>query len=362
MERNDRARKNTQRPQLINAAAALFLAIFCASAAAGQQPAASPSPTPAIRRWLNVETISLAVRNRYSKPDSDRPATHSLQYQAAVRARFKFDAEGRYSVVGDARTGSTWTGSWNNTGIGSAAGQRAFSLKQLYFEAIPVKGLDIQVGGLGVRNGINTEITGYDNDGYLVGGRISLKFPKRLYFDEVSVTSAYLGDFKRPNVFRRFHRFGRSNFHQFMVVKNFGDRVEFSADYANEDGRDMLRQAVAVKVPEAKVVDNILFENYERVDPDAGYGYNLQADKKIGKKFKAIGGFTHLDQPMLTSDRFSIGNRFHLAGIYNINSEFAVSGWWVQGIGPLPAGTERTRLNFMLSYNVLPALRRMRIF
>ncbi len=67
-------------------------------------------------------------------------------------------------------------------------------LRQLYFDAKPVDGLELQIGSLGFNLGENTEVTGYDNDSYVVGERVQLKMPKRLYFDEVSFTHGYVGD------------------------------------------------------------------------------------------------------------------------------------------------------------------------
>jgi len=67
--------------------------------------------------------------------------------------------------------------------------------------------------------GQSTEVTSYDYDGYLVGERITLDRPGNLYFDEISITYGFLGDFNRPNVFGRLHRLGQSNYHEFGVSK-----------------------------------------------------------------------------------------------------------------------------------------------
>ena len=248
------------------------------------------------------------------------------------------------------------------TGWGTGRATWNVFVKQLYFEAKPVKGLSVQFGGIGINNGVNTEVTGYDNDGYIMGERVSLKYPKKLYFDEIHVTYAHLGDLTRPNVFRRFKRLDESNYHQFLAIKNLNKRVSFSADYTFESGVDFLRQAVKVKVPETKVLDNLLFENYQVVYPDAGYGFNLQGEKKVTKKLTLLGGFARIDRVMLNGDRFPRGNRFHLTGTYALSKEFTIYAWIIQGVGPIPAPLARTRVNVIFAYNILQGLRRAHIY
>jgi hypothetical protein len=42
-----------------------------------------------------------------------------------------------------------------------------------------------------------TEAITYDNDNYITGARVSIRFQK-LYFDEISVTTATVSDILRP--------------------------------------------------------------------------------------------------------------------------------------------------------------------
>src|SRR5205085_629189 len=108
---------------------------------------------------------------------------------------------------------------------------RDFNLRQLYFDARPVDGIQIQVGGLGIERGENTEITTYDNDGYIVGERLHIARPKRLYFDDIVATRAFIGDTNQPNVFRRLHRLDEANYYQLLVRKTVNKAFGFSADY-----------------------------------------------------------------------------------------------------------------------------------
>src|SRR3954471_8526955 len=268
------------------------------------KPSPAPLPHPEVHRWFDVELLTLSTRYRFIKNANGQTANNQQQWQFQGRARFKFDRKAKYSIVTQLGTGYALTSGWNNTGIGTGDAQGNIYPKLLYFDAKPVKPLEIQFGGIAPNNGENTEITGYDNDVYIMGERVVIRAPKSIYFDEVSVTNAFIGDQNTPNVFRRFKHLDRSNYHQFLVRKKVNSRVGFSADYTFESGIDTLRQAVKVNTPELKFADSLLYENYERIDPNAGYGFALTGTKHINPKFELNGGFVKISHTMFNADRF----------------------------------------------------------
>jgi hypothetical protein len=357
----------------------LFTAVECFTQTA-PQVLTSPTPetplkTPAkqsapksfaaksgLTRWFDLNTLSVATRYHFIKNANRTTAADNDQYQFIAKGKFKFDAAGRYSIFAGIQTGTSFTSGWENSGWGTGRHQTNIYVKQLYFEAKPVNRLSIQFGGIGINNGVNSEATGYDNDAYIMGERVTLKYPKQLYFDEISLTNAHLGDLTQPNVFRRFTRLNESNYHQFLFVKNLNKRISLSGDYTFESGMDTLRQAVLIKASETRLFDSILFENYERLDPNAGYGFNLQGDKKIGKRLTLTGGVIRIDRSILNGDKFPRGNRLHLTGVYNLSREFSITAWIVEGIGPIPGNIPRTRIDVILNYNILQTLRRAHIF
>ncbi|MFN2502197.1 MAG: hypothetical protein ABR530_09310 [Pyrinomonadaceae bacterium] len=333
--------------------------------APGAQPAkpATASPVhPEFKRWVDIEAVSLSTRYRLVKNSAGVTTNNQQQWQIAARGRFKFDKRGRYSVYAGLFTGNAINSGWNNTGLGTGDLQTKLYVKQLFLQAKPGGGVDMQFGSIAVNNGENTEITGYDNDVYITGERVTLRRPKDVYFDEVSATFAFLGDNNRPSVFRRFRHLNKSNYHQFLVRKQVTKRVGFSADYTFESGRDTLRQAVRVKVPETELVDVVLFENYQRVSPDVGYGFNLSGEKAATKKLTINGGFARIDRPMLNADRFPPGKRLYLGGSFKLSREFSVSSIIIQGVGRLPTlQTPRTRFELILTYNFVQTLRRLKL-
>jgi hypothetical protein len=70
-----------------------------------------------------------------------------------------------------------------------------------------------------------TEITTYNNDGFLTGQRVIARRPRELFFDEIVYTAGFFGDITTPNLNRRYHRLKQGNYHQFIVSKNFGERA-----------------------------------------------------------------------------------------------------------------------------------------
>lgn len=346
-----------------------FLLRLCLVACAfvGIAVAQSPTPTPPVhpevKRWFDAETLTAATRYRYTDSDNHAITTSLQQYQVVARGRFKFDRKGKYSVVGIMAAGSNIQSGWNLTGWGTGDFQGDFPVKQLYFEAKPVKQVEVQFGGIAPYNGENSEITGYDNDAYLMGERVRIKSPKKLFFDEISATTAFLGDITKPNVFRRFNRLDTWNYYQILVRKVINKRAVFSADYTYEAGVDTLRQGLKLTIPEVKVLDTLRFENYERIDPNAGYGFGLTAEKKATKKLSFIYGMSDINHVMLNGDRYQRGTRLFFHAAYKISPELTVGPVFLQAVGPLDGPTRiRSRVEFIATYNVLDALHRLRVF
>lgn len=324
---------------------------------------ASGAPTKKndLDRWIEFDTISFSDRYHFIENTNHSKAANNNQYQVLIKGRFKFDAEGKYAVTAGLFTGNNFTTTWNNTGWGTGRHQTNLYVKQLYFQARPVKGLELQIGGFPILFGQSTEATAYDNDNYITGERVSLKYPRKLFFDDISVTNAFLGDLNQPNVFRRFKRLGRSNYRQFLVARHIGKRANFSADYTFQSGTDTLRQAIRIKVPESKLFDSVVYENYQIVGDRPGYGFNAFGEKKLNKTFSLSGGFAHIDRKLLNGDRFAQGNRIHFTLGAKLGHDFSLSIPFTQMLGSSPDVRIRTRVDVVLTYNLLGFLQRKKV-
>src|SRR5688500_1458854 len=271
-----------------HAAAAATISLFAATAASAQtqiasagsadaaQPVAKPVPA---HRWYEAQTIQLDARYRLIDTSGGVRSSNSLQHRDTFRGAFRFDPRGRYTLQAGAGTGSAFTGTWDNAGPGIGDADINFGVRYLYASAAPMKGLELQVGGLGLVRGESTEITSYDNDGYIVGERVSVKQPARFYFDEISVSAGYLGDTSTPSVFERFDRFDEHSYTQALVGKKLGTRASVSVDWTGAGGVDTWRQAIRLSTKETGVIDAVRLELYERTTGTRDEGFAVTAER-----------------------------------------------------------------------------------
>ncbi len=312
--------------------------------------------------WFELQTASLSTRYHYIRNTGGVTAANNNQYQLSLQGRLKLDRAGKYGVHAGVFTGNSFNGGWNASGLGSGAGRSNLFLKQLYFSARPANGVELQYGGLEIPSGQSTEVTAYDADGYITGQRLRLARPRNLYFDEISVTYGYLGGLSRPSVGHRFHHLRQSNYHQFLAVKNIGKRIRASADYTFESGADTLRQAIRLSAPELRIADTVLFENYQRLGADSGYGFGLYGEKKLHPRVSLGGGYAQIDRVTLNSDRFLRGKRLHITGHVTLSPEFSISMAATQAVSATGPHLPRTRVDVAFQYNLLHSLRRTGLF
>jgi hypothetical protein len=304
----------------------LLCGSFTAPAAA-QQP---PDPPP-VRRWIDVQNMHLSTRFRWVESNTGRITSSTLQWQPNVRARFLFDREARYAIHAGAFSGNQFVSSWNNTGAGLGAFAGDFNVKQLFFSAAPQRGLEVQIGGLYILRGENTEITSYDNDAYIVGERVVVSRGQGR-FAQLAATVGHIGDYRIPNVFERLDSLFDVNYGQLLVGARAGSHVNLSADYTYEDGRDLLREGVAIRLPDrALPLTAIRLEAYQRVSDIAGRGFNVSGDVRITRAFTVTAGVAHVDENYIipgymspNADRYERGTRFYSFGTYALTRELSV--------------------------------------
>lgn len=335
------------------------------TAPAPAKPAA-PAPPTGLHRWLDVQTGIADARYRLVESSAGVRTTNQIQHRQTFKAALKFDPAARYTVQIGVGSGTSFTGSWDTTGAGTGDADWNPAVRQLFFAAAPVAGIEVQVGGLAPIRGESTEITSYDNDGFFVGERLSVKRPKALWLDELSLTFGRLGEFNEPNVFRRFDEWSDHNFGQVIVVKKFSPRVAGSLEWTTAADEDTLRQGVRVGIKETHVVDAVRLEVYERVtaadrpDSATGRGFATIVERAISKKIAMNGGYANIDRhnPTLNADRVVRGQRGFVELRYALTPELTVSTFYTRAFHndfPVP---NRTRFDLVVSYNVLKALQR----
>ncbi len=330
----------------------------------GDTHVSSPIPKSegGIPRWFELQTATISTRYQYIENSQGVTTANRHQYQTVLKGRFRFDHDGNFSVHAGVFPGRNFSGGWNNSGWGTGNAVTNVYLKQLYLDAKPFPGVEFQYGGLYQLQGESTEMTSYDNDGYITGQRVTLRRPHELLFEEISFTAGYLGDPTTANLIHRFDRFTQVNFYHFLVVKKLSEHFTASAGYASESGQDVLRQAIRMELPEARVLDAVLFENYQRLGNDSGYGFGVYGEKRLYHRFAMGGGYAQIDRTALNSDRFPEGKRVHLESHITINPEFSILSTFTLAFGKIPADIQRTRFEVGFGYNLLHTLARAGLF
>lgn len=350
---------NAQVPKLV-ASAAVSPAVTPVIAEAASK---KDTQFPLLSRWLEIQTATLSTEYRMIANSNDVQTNSQMLQRDYFRGRLKLDPKGKYSIVAGLFTGKNFTASWTTTGVGTGSLVTNHYLKQLFLSVKPGRGFEFQYGGLDISRGESTEITSYDNDGYIVGQRISLKNPKGFFFDEISATYAYLGDITKPNVLKRFYRLKQSNYHQFLVVKNINKRASVSGDYSSQSGIETLREAFKLKVSELHAIDSLRFENYQRLDWMPHYGYAVSVEKTLNKKLNLSGGYADIDKDYggLNANRIGSGKKLFLLGTYNLTPEFGFSTFYARSVNHDFAVPQHHYLALIFNYNLLKSLQRAQI-
>jgi hypothetical protein len=345
---------------IVVAVAVLDPQIVRAQAASVAPPAAGEAaPSPArFSRWADLQSFNLGFRYRSVENSVGVRTSQHVQNRLVFKGRMKFDRPGHYALHAGVSSGPSSTISWNNTGVGSGDPERALHLRHLYVAAMPVSAFEIQYGSLYAVRGESTEITSYDNDVYLTGQRASVKRPVQLWFDEISVTRAYLGDVTTPDIWERYRRLGEANYHQILVGKKLGTRGGISADYTEIDDVPTWRGAFTLKAAEIAVLDAFRVEAYARAEGGpTPFGWALTLDKRVGRT-STSGGFASVDERYggLNGDYYNRGNRWFGKATANLFPLVSVSGQFTHALDADYAIANKQRFDVVLTYDVLRTL------
>ena len=336
--------------------------------AAAQTQTTKPAQKPAapLARWVDVQAATLNLRYRFIDNPAGQITTNQMQHRENLRARLKFDSRGRYAMNLGLSTGLRFTSGWNNTGIGMGDWQDPLAFRAAYLAAQPITGVEGQYGSMYIVKGESTEITTYDDDGYVIGERVSLRRPRQLFFDEMSATVGYFSSAAEElGVSKRVKYLDdRPNYGHFLVDKKIGTRAGVSADFTSVDGAKTWRAATNINTKELRAVDSVLFENYKRVNHNPAYGFAFTATKAVTRKLSLNGGYASIDQFYggLNSDRFHVGNRVFGMATFTFSPRFTASWFVTRAVNNDFVVTQRMLTNVIFTYNALPDLRRTGIF
>jgi hypothetical protein len=337
-----------------------ILLLSLASTTAFAQGGSTPAPAPRTHRWLDWQAGTLDARYRVIENSREVTTTNQAQWRETARLGVLFDRQHRYSVQMLAGTGTTFNGSWDPLGPGTGEGSWNPSVRQLYLSATPVRGATVEAGGFGLLRGEATEITTWDNDGFMIGERATLRRPRELFLDEISVTAGFVGDLATPNVSRRFDRLDDHNYTQVLAAKQIAPRLDASADWTSFDGVSTIREAVRIATKSRAPIDAVRLELYQRVEGTRGSGFAVSAERALTAAVAVTGGYSDIDEHYgpLNGDRFGIGRHVFTELRYAVLPTLTVSAFYgvaVKTPFPIPS---RRRFDLVASWNLLEAARR----
>lgn len=317
------------------------------------------APAAKVHRWLDLQALQVETRYRYIEASDGQTTANQWQHKQTVKAAFKFDAKGQYTIQSTLGTGNSFTGTWDPTGVGTGAPTWDFHVRRLYAQAIPVTGLELSAGSFDVLRGETTEIVNFDNDAFMQGYRVSVKRPRDLYLDEVSVTTGYLGDLTTANVFKRFKWMNDHNYTQAFAAKKLSKNLAISADWTSLQGISTLREGAKVGTKAlVTVIDSVRFELYQRVEGQTGNGAAFTAERALSKKVTVNGGLATIDpnNGALNGDRYGRGKRYFASTVYAVVPELTVGFFYTHAFANDFAVANDQRLDLVVHYNVLKAL------
>ena len=211
------------------------------SSTAVTAPAKTPKASHALtERWLDLTAFSHSERYRNAFELGGPHVFDNAQSRSLIAGTVKLDAQGRYRIGFRASSGRYFNWAFSNyTGgsfiprVNNPAAIAAFFtpaqygevvdsifadpagfaltgpdglqsngwefyMRELYFSATPIKFVTVEFGSFGIERGYGTEITTFDEDGYLAGERIRLRAPNNSSSTRSGTRMPSSATFRRP--------------------------------------------------------------------------------------------------------------------------------------------------------------------
>ena len=291
---------------------------------------------PPLARWIDLQNATLNTRYRFIDSSEGLITTNQLQHRETLRARLKFDAPGRYALNFGVSTGFDSPAGGTTRASGWATGRTRSRSGSCTSQLNPSPESKGSTGACTSSKGESTEITTYDDDGYVIGERVSVRRPRQFFFDEMSATVGYFSSAPEEiGVSKRVKYLNdHPNYGHFLVDKKLGTRGGVSADFtsagrganlASRDERQYERTA-------RSRLDSLReLQAHERqpglwVCGDGHQGGHSRKSASTGAMPASISS-TAASTPTV----FTSGNRVFVMATYVISPRFTASAFITQG-------------------------------
>ena len=305
---------------------------------------------------LEIQSLTFGLRYRMLENHLGTHAQNWSDHHEGLKLRLNLDRTAQYSVSAVASNGDTFQAGWNLRGLRDGQSSNRVFLKQLYVTGKLREDFEFQYGGLPIVRGESSEITTYDNDGYLTGQRFTLS-PKR-GVDELTVTAGYLGDLRNPSVTRRLHHLSEVNYGQVLVKKKLSDRLTATADFTDDDGERTLRQGVVIRP--SRWVDLIRVEAYERVSGQRDAGGAITIEKPFGRT-RLAASFASVDDHYrpVNGDRYGRGRRLSFTSTTALTRDVSLQFFVTRALDEDLVMGNHTRFDVHIRYELAALLRQL---
>jgi hypothetical protein len=275
--------------------------VAAANVASPAQPApvAGSAETPSFVsqhiRFLSADTIS---HFRYADKGPGKVTARDLFYKVQTRVQVDLIGDGRTYLQARGESGRSFQASYDYLGIGDGKPYWSFNLKSLYLGQKIGKRLEAQAGGIDFDSGAGSEATYADNDGWLEGYRLRYTGQAHKFApDKISMTVGYVGDFKQPNAFSRFHRMGDENYMQLLAGRKLGVNRELSAEFDSIQSIRYTREALRWQKLPVPVAQDLTLEAISRASDNPAFGWSGTLSRSLDRKSKMRLGVFYSDIP-----------------------------------------------------------------
>jgi len=290
---------------------------------------------------FEVERGVLGLRARVTDAGAGS-ARSVIQYQLLQAARLSVGGATRLALRAAVGTGAGFLGGWNATGLAEGAERWSLYLEQLSLELATKGGFAVSAGGIAPDQGLISELTGFDNDGYLVGVRVGASW-SRGPLGRLALTLGDLGDLDRSAVSHRLRRFGRVSHGAVMASGRLG-RLGVTGQVSFLDGETALQLGSRWSAGRWSV----RAEGYARTD--SGRGAALSLGAKASRRLAFQGGAVDVRGPTLNGDRYGPGRHLFASVSVALGSHYELGGFAQGRVGSTAGLASRFDLVFRADF------------
>ena len=247
--------------------------------------------------WIQFLTADSLTQFRYMDSAPRKVTARDEYYKISTRVQINLVGDGITYLQARGESGRSFTSSYDYTGIGVHHPYWSFNLKSLYLGQKIGQHLEAQAGGIEYDQGVGTEMTYNDNDGWLEGYRLRYVGLGHGLPDKVSVTVGYVGDYSQPNVLARLPHMGDENYVQVLAVEKLGKNRDLSVEFDSLQTIRYAREAFRWQTLPIPVAPDLTLEAIIRASDDPTFGWAGSLGRKLDKKARFRAGMFYSDMP-----------------------------------------------------------------